>query len=148
MNQKTKLAASLLILGLLVGCSEEPISEDRTDNPDIAVSTLFTHEGCTVYRFVDGGRNVYYTNCSGEASTNYNCGKGCTKTDMSRTHVTGSRYTVNVPLPQYTLGENGFEWPMIVDQNGNAISPTADDLCIIPGKATKDNIDKILELCQ
>ena len=55
---------------------------------DFQVDRLFTHEGCTVYRFEDGGRNRYYANCSGKATTSWaeNCGKNCTTEVMITTN--------------------------------------------------------------
>jgi Domain of unknown function (DUF4884) len=44
------------------------ISEQKpTNNPTYEVAYLFEHEGCKVYRFLDGKQCVYFTNCNGEA---------------------------------------------------------------------------------
>ena len=36
------------------------------NNTDYDVSFLFEYDGCRVYRFVDYGQTVYFTNCTGE----------------------------------------------------------------------------------
>ncbi len=62
---------SLLCL-LLTGAysctiQQEPISTQvPRNNNTYEVEYLFEHEGCKVYRFVDGGQRVYFTNCRGE----------------------------------------------------------------------------------
>lgn len=71
----------IVTLSLVVlGCTEEPEARSASSNPAIAVDKLFTHEGCTVYRFRDGGRDHYYAHCSdGELQTitTQYCGKSC-----------------------------------------------------------------------
>lgn len=56
----------LPLLFLLSGCAKDPVSTERTTNSDIAVELLFEHEGVKVYRFIDGGRFVYYTDARGK----------------------------------------------------------------------------------
>lgn len=64
-------------------CAEEPLQTSRTSNPNVPVSKLLQHDGCTVYRFYDGGRHHYYVRCDGNSSTSTlstrSCGKGCTE---------------------------------------------------------------------
>jgi hypothetical protein len=72
------LAVGVLAL-ILAGCTNDPVSTARTDNNQVPVDKLFTHEGCTVYRFFDGGRNHYYSDCRGSTMSHFNCGKGCTR---------------------------------------------------------------------
>lgn len=60
----------------LTGCNGEP--ESRQQAGDFNVGKLFTVDGCTVYRFYDGGRKVYFTNCPGSAETTYQQGKSGT----------------------------------------------------------------------
>lgn len=72
----------LLIAALAVAsCGKSPLSTESSNNPDVAIDKLFTHEGVTVYRFVDGGRYVYFT--APPVDVNYShsesCGKGCTR---------------------------------------------------------------------
>lgn len=68
---------------LLLGCKEPPQTTERVGN--FKVETLFTHDGCTVYRFYDD-RTVYFTKCDGKKdNTFYNesCGKNCTRSIMN-----------------------------------------------------------------
>lgn len=54
----------LLALLLLAACTAEPITTNRTDNPEIALDLLLTSpEGCKVYRFEDEGRHRYFAAC-------------------------------------------------------------------------------------
>ena len=70
------LGAFILFIGKIAEPSPEYKSEQRIP---VAISAV---DGCTVYRFVDGGTH-YFTRCSGTVTTtkNYteNCGKGCTR---------------------------------------------------------------------
>lgn len=60
---------SLLALGLLSACSggRALTNTPAENNGTYKVSYLFEHDGCKVYRFVDKGTYVYFTNCRGEA---------------------------------------------------------------------------------
>lgn len=81
------LYAVLVGLAVLVlsGCSKPAESTTRVGN-DFEVGKLFTVDGCTVYRFEDGGRSHYFTNCSG--STNYTISNGKTSYQAG---ITGGR---------------------------------------------------------
>lgn len=50
---------------LLSGCDTEGVGSESTDNDQVVVERLFTVEGCTMYKFRDGWRNIYWTNCPG-----------------------------------------------------------------------------------
>ena len=63
------------LLLLLSGCEKPPQSMNSTTNPSVPVEKMFTHEGCTVYRFRDDGRLVYYTNCKGSTQSTVQSGK-------------------------------------------------------------------------
>lgn len=60
---------------VLVGCNKEPEEVTRVGS-DFEVGRLFTTDGCTVYRFSDGGRNVYFTNCTGSTCYSYQSSNG------------------------------------------------------------------------
>lgn len=47
----------------LNGCEVDAVSTSRTDNADVQVDKLFTHDGCTVYRFEDYGNHHYFVKC-------------------------------------------------------------------------------------
>lgn len=58
----------LLLPMFFAGCAiERPLKEGRSDNnKTYEVDYLFEHDGCKVYRFLDKGHYVYFTNCNGE----------------------------------------------------------------------------------
>ena len=60
----------LLLLPITVmSCAiiERPLREGKSDNNrTYEVDYLFEHDGCKVYRFLDKGHYVYFTNCNGE----------------------------------------------------------------------------------
>lgn len=58
---KKLVAASLLLLAF-AGCYVEA---PKPDTP-LSVRLLFEYEGVRVYRFMDDGRYVYYTDARGE----------------------------------------------------------------------------------
>lgn len=76
------IGASILTAVLAAGCTKDPERVERTTNPKVDVETLFTHDGCTVYRF-DDGRDHYFARCDNRsevvAQHNESCGKGCTR---------------------------------------------------------------------
>ena len=50
--------------------SNKPISkESPMNNKTYEVEYLFEHDGCKVYRFMDMGEYVYFTNCSGKVTS-------------------------------------------------------------------------------
>jgi hypothetical protein len=51
-------------LALLLGCVNDPVATTPSNNPDVHVDLLFTHEGCSVFRFRDGAYH-YYVRCDG-----------------------------------------------------------------------------------
>ena len=70
----------LLIAIGLSGCYRDPISVSLTENREFDVEKLFTHRGCTVYRFFDNGPK-YFTDCKG--STEWEESNGKTRTHRS-----------------------------------------------------------------
>lgn len=64
----------LIVLGV-AACAKAPVFTDGTDNKEIPIDRLFTHEGCSIYRFHDFGDYHYFSDCR-NAVTN-RCGKGC-----------------------------------------------------------------------
>lgn len=60
---------TMFILGLSSCVSKKPISIHESNNKDYGVSYLFEHDGCKVYRFVDDGNYVYFTNCTGNVTS-------------------------------------------------------------------------------
>lgn len=80
MADLTKDLRILILLAVLLssGCDNRPVSVNSTNNPEIQIEKLFTHEGCTVYRFRDGSTH-YFTDCRGSVSETHTCGKGCVR---------------------------------------------------------------------
>lgn len=73
----------LFLVLIIVGCESKKVTpvEVTGAKDNFEVVKLFTHDGCTVYRFYDS-RYRYFTNCSGKTMTEYTetCGKNCTST--------------------------------------------------------------------
>jgi hypothetical protein len=69
----------LIVAALLAGCAKAPESTQQV-NKEFNVDTLFTKDGCTVYRFADGGVHRYFTNCHGSVAWNENQQVGKTHT--------------------------------------------------------------------
>lgn len=67
----------LLIAALLAlaGCERARHESTATVGNGAEVSRLFTHDGCTVYRFFDRGQYRYFTNCSGSTMSVASHGK-------------------------------------------------------------------------
>ena len=69
-----KSQKKLLLLGCFIliftSCNiYKPLIQSKADNNETySVDYLFEHEGCKVYRFMDEGRYVYFTNCTGTVS--------------------------------------------------------------------------------
>ena len=79
----TKIMLALAALAMVAGCDKPAESIVRT-GVEFTVERLFTHEGCTVFRFKDGGSNRYFTRCDGiaaQSTTTWqeSCGKNCTR---------------------------------------------------------------------
>lgn len=79
-----RAAITLAALVLLAGCKTDKVPEASAHvGGGYQVDRLFTHEGCTVYRFVDNGYNRYFSRCDGAAASEVSwaegCGKGCTR---------------------------------------------------------------------
>lgn len=58
----------IILFIFLYSCSVEPEQVEKTSNQNIKVDFLFEKDGCRVYRFTDGGQNIYWTNCRGNIS--------------------------------------------------------------------------------
>ena len=74
---KLYVIATLILTAATTGCSKPPETSTKV-GVDFQVDKLFTHEGCTVYRFNDVGYR-YFTNCKGAVEWVESCGKGCTR---------------------------------------------------------------------
>ena len=52
----------------VAGCTKAPEYSSPAGR-EFVVDKLFTHEGCTMYRFSDGGYLRYFAKCDGESVT-------------------------------------------------------------------------------
>jgi outer membrane biogenesis lipoprotein LolB len=76
-----KLVVALSCL-VLVACTEPAESTAASSNPNVSVEKLLTVDGCTVYRFQDGGHSRYFSKCHdahSEVTYQQNCGKNCSR---------------------------------------------------------------------
>ena len=69
---------AILVIAILAGCAKQAETSSAA-GAEFVVDKLFTHEGCTVYRFTDYGNPRYFTNCSGSTAWQETCGKNCTR---------------------------------------------------------------------
>ena len=74
----------VMITALVVaGCTKAPEYSSPAGR-EFVVDRLFTHEGCTMYRFSDGGYPRYFAKCDGDSVTAQTewreaCGKNCAR---------------------------------------------------------------------
>ena len=66
MKKLIKSFTLLLSIGCLISCvTQRPISKLAPGNNETyKVEYLFEHDGCKVYRFMDYGHFIYFTNCN------------------------------------------------------------------------------------
>jgi hypothetical protein len=64
------------VLILIVSCEflsctrQVPVSKVVPENNrTYQVDFLFEHDGCKIYRFIDKGNTVYFTNCNGDVTS-------------------------------------------------------------------------------
>ncbi len=62
---------SVLLIFVLSECVRRPQQVLSTSNRNYTLDLLFEHEGCKMYRFKDGDRYVYWTDCRGKVETAY-----------------------------------------------------------------------------
>ena len=74
LNKKLKPAIALitiLTVALLSGCLKDGQQTEQTTNGGFKVDLLFEKDGCKIYRFMDGGRAIYWTDCRGKTEYVY-----------------------------------------------------------------------------
>lgn len=87
---KTKFILLVLaMVGLIFVCSscQQPaIEKFGTNNSAIPVELLFEHDGCKIYRFIDGNRHHYFGKCKDATSICHQegCGKNCSYEECLR----------------------------------------------------------------
>lgn len=81
-----KIVALFTLFLALAGCTKDPIKTESSNNADVPVDLLFEHDGCKVYRFKDGGYNIYYTKCQQSSQTAWNTAQMVGKTVIITPH--------------------------------------------------------------
>lgn len=82
------MRTTLLIIAaifFLSSCREESIKTEVTEVNGIKLELLFKKDGCNVYRFRDGMRDVYWSNCAGRVDYDYTTRSG--KSSSATHHV-------------------------------------------------------------
>ncbi len=71
MKTQYKSLLILIVACLFLSCTRQiPVSKiSPENNKTYRVDFLFEHDGCKVYRFLDHGNLVYFTNCNGDATS-------------------------------------------------------------------------------
>lgn len=73
-----KLILGFLFFGILISCHEKGV--ETIKNGNFTNELLFEQDGCKMYRFMDGGRAIYWSNCNGhiEYTERHSSGKSTT----------------------------------------------------------------------
>lgn len=69
MKKLKSILIVVLILIVITSCAKE--SKSSIKDGEFVIELLFEHDNCKVYRFKDGGRFIYWSNCSGNTRTHY-----------------------------------------------------------------------------
>ncbi len=77
-----RIALLLAVCLAAASCKSKitPISTVYTNNPGQTAALLLEVDGCKVYRFRDGDRDVYFTTCKGQAGYDYTTRSGKSRT--------------------------------------------------------------------
>lgn len=94
-NLRTKLYYVLYTLLLcffliLTSCTGE--AKTTVQDGDFNIEFLFEKDGCKMYRFKDGGRYIYWSNCDGRAEYSYYESTGKTGYTVHEQSVTSNVY--------------------------------------------------------
>jgi hypothetical protein len=51
--------------------AQKPVSIQKAkNNKDYKIEYLFAHDGCKMYKFMDRGNWIYFSNCNGDTTYN------------------------------------------------------------------------------
>jgi hypothetical protein len=76
-NRLTLAFANLLLAAVLfTGCIHD--AKESVQNESFTVEFLFEQNGCKMYRFKDGGRYIYWSDCQGRVQSAYTIQSGKT----------------------------------------------------------------------
>jgi len=73
---------------LLTGCYEKVPALETKQHGAFQVEFLFEKDGCKMYRFLDGGRYVYWCNCEGKINADYETQSGKNRTTHNEETIT------------------------------------------------------------
>lgn len=75
-----KLLFVLIAATMLSGCEKVAPESTSSAGVNVRLDKLFEKDGCAMYRFEDGGRNIYWATCPGDAHSRWEStnGKGAT----------------------------------------------------------------------
>jgi starvation-inducible outer membrane lipoprotein len=76
----------IMLSVLLVGCMKDP--QEVKQNGNFQVELLFEQNGCKMYRFKDGGRYVYWSDCQGKVQSDYSTVSGKSRVNHSEESIT------------------------------------------------------------
>lgn len=79
-------ASALLAAILFAGCVHD--AKESVQNGSFTVEFLFEQNGCKMYRFKDGGRFIYWSDCQGKVQSDYNTRSGKTSVTHNDEAVT------------------------------------------------------------
>lgn len=84
-----KITVCVTTLLLMSACfSNRPIYNVKAqNNATYKVEYLFEHDGCKIYRFMDNGNYVYFTNCGGDVTSISNDSTATRVQNVSRSNV-------------------------------------------------------------
>jgi hypothetical protein len=80
------IAIVILLAITLTGCVKE--AKQSVQNGNFTVEFLFEQNGCKMYRFKDGGRYVYWSDCQGKAQSDYSTQSGKTRVTHNQESIT------------------------------------------------------------
>jgi hypothetical protein len=86
MNLIKKLIGTALIALILTGCVND--AKQSFQNGNFIVEFLFEQNGCKMYRFKDGGRYVYWSDCQGKVQGDYSTQSGKTRVTHNEESIT------------------------------------------------------------
>lgn len=69
-----KMLVVFVVTAMLAACGHS-VHTEKTDNPDYQLETLFTRNGCTVYRFFDVRELHWFSDCTDAISHRMTAGK-------------------------------------------------------------------------
>lgn len=79
-----KLLSLMLVLIIMASCESRIPAKENIKNGEYTIEFLFEHDGCKMYRFDDGVRYVYWSDCRGKVNADYEKRTSTGKTTTTR----------------------------------------------------------------